>query len=343
MMIHSRRMAWIAASTFIAVFLILATTSNVNVNANITTRQLYHQSKYKNLSAARTFTQQQQQQPPLEKTLHKKQSPQSILVGAMARQVEEMLEKVIIKTRTNQLPPDGIYVNKPVLRGQFHKWGAILFPPLMGLPLCLKASRAAASTNSNASGSLLKTALLFCFGAELIMTISGTLHTYKWKTEKAHQRARKLDFTGIFVGIACFYSSLGRLVMGSHPLWNPIEQIVWACAILGTLLKWKVPDAPHWANASIFLVQGWASLPLVPFLLFSDAVSTKTAVSVLAGATFVTLGALAYSLQWPFNTARKQPFEIVFGPHEMFHVGTLFMFVSFTVTMWTRITELTSY
>ena len=174
------------------------------------------------------------------------------------------------------------------------------------------------------------------------MTISGTLHTYKWKTEKAHQRARKLDFTGIFVGIACFYSSLGRLVMGAHPLWNPIERIVWACAILGTLLKWKVPDAPHWANASIFLVQGWAGLPLVPFLLFSDVVSTKSAVSVLSGATFVTLGALAYSLQWPYNTAQKQPFEIVFGPHEMFHVGTLLMFVSFTVTMWTRITELSS-
>jgi channel protein (hemolysin III family) len=275
---------------------------------------------------------------------HNTRRPRSTFVRSIARQTfrkatllsnkptaaEAQPVRTTTATAKQKPPEDGIYVNKPVLRGQFHKWGAILYPPLLGLPLCLRAKAA----------QLLLPALLFSFAIESILIVSGTLHTFQWQTERSHQNARKLDFTAIFFGIACFYSSMGKLVLGHHDLWNPIETIVWASAIMGTILKWKFPDAPHWANAGIFLVQGWAALPLVPDLFRLSSV--KVAGGTFIGGVFVTLGALAYSLQWPRNVHNKAQYEIIFGPHEMFHLGSLFMVASFWFTMWTRIAELAS-
>jgi len=236
---------------------------------------------------------------------------------------------VAAKPSPQQQAETGVYTDKPVLRGQFHKWGAILYPPLLGLPLYLKGAD---------NPTTLRSALLFSFAVELILVISGTLHTFPWKTEEGHNIARKLDFAAIFVGIACFYSSMGKLIMGHHSLWPTIEGLVWVCAVLGTLVKWRFPEAPKLVNGSIFLVQGWASLPLVP-AMFSES-SARVARGMFSGGVFVSLGALAYICQWPKNIHNKAQFEIVFGPHEMFHVGTLFMIASFWFTIWTRVDEL---
>ena len=40
------------------------------------------------------------------------------------------------------------------------------------------------------------------YGYESIFIVLATLHTYPWQTHIWHQRARKLDFTAIFLGIA---------------------------------------------------------------------------------------------------------------------------------------------
>jgi len=348
--IYSRRAVWITAASAFAIIIIALTMNMSNVSANITTRRSIR--KYRIIPCSATQNQQQQQQ-------QQQQQDPSILVRAIAKQASDIIPNAISKiktktssssssststctctstsTSTQQQAPEGIYVNKPVLRGQFHKWGAILFPPFLALPLCLKALRTA---TTNDAPNAFRSCLLYCFAVEVVMVISGTLHTFRWKTEEAHQTARKLDFTGIFLGIACSYSSLGRFVLGAHPYWNTIERTVWTCAILGTLMKWKVPDAPHWANASIFLVQGWATIPLFPYILFSEMVSRTIAVSIVAGGIFVTLGALAYSLQWPYNRHQKAQFKIFFGPHELFHVGSILTFVTFWFCMWTRISEL---
>ena len=236
-------------------------------------------------------------------------------------------------------PLDGIYSDKPVLRGRFHKWGAILYPPLLGLPLWLKA-RASPETEA--------AALLFNLAVETICVCSARLHTVRWKTLGAFQVSRFLDFAAIFFGIALFYSSIGRLLMGSyHPvLWTVIEGIVWAAAIAGTVLKWRTKDqhVPPVFNGIIFLVQGWATLPCVPSL-WANA-SARVTMGLIGGAYFGTLGALAYIFQWPNHhrlrhdgTKRFQR-DIVFGPHEMFHVGTLFLFGSFWLSMWFKISEL---
>ena len=153
--------------------------------------------------------------------------------------------------------------------------------------------------------------------------------------------ARKADFAMIFIGIALLYSSLGKLLLGSASsrlFTTIVEPLVWICALVGVVTKSCFPEAPPWVNATMFLVQGWAVGPLVP-LLFRTATLAE-AVGLVSGGIFITLGATAYSVRWPNGRPGQHhwPFSPhVFGPHEMFHVGTLFMFVSFWWTMWMRV------
>jgi hemolysin III len=231
-------------------------------------------------------------------------------------------------------PREGIYTDKPVLRGQFHKWGAILYPPLLGFPLFLRA----AAASQNTATSLVPQALLFSFAVMLITTISGTLHTYPFKDEETYMLFRRLDFMGIFVGIACFYSSMGRLTMGQHSMWMTIEGVVWTCAIVGTFLKWKVPDAPPLVNALVFIVQAWMTTPTLCY--FFEENTPEVTLSMVLGGISCTLGALAYGLRFPRNEAGREQHEIIFGPHEAFHFGTLCMFAGFWYCTWSKITQL---
>jgi hemolysin III len=277
-------------------------------------------------------------------------------------------------SNSNSSNNNGIYVDKPILRGQFHKWGAILYPFLFGLPLYFRAIKSTAITSSAITSSastvtsdsnnsiLVVSTILFNIAVESIMIISATLHTYKWKSNYWHTFTRKLDFTGIFVGIALLYSSMGKLLLGNNPKYIILECIVWLSAIIGTVIKWFIPDCPHYINGIIFILQGWIALPYVPTLFRTCHINEV--IGILSGAIFVTLGAVAYSLQWPkpklsnsklklnpklkqHNNLQQQKIlpsqrDIIFGPHELFHVSSLFMFLSFWYTMWFNVSSSSS-
>jgi len=263
-------------------------------------------------------------------------------LGVAEEVLPEQADGAAADAATTEGPPlpkesVGIYVDKPVLRGQFHKWGAILYPPLMGLPLALRAAASKASV-PDGSRSLLRASLRFSFAVESIFVVSGTLHRYPWKNARAYHICRKLDYAAIFFGIANFYSSLGWLLCGHHELFSGvIEPIVWTGACAGTFLKWFFPTAPPVFNSAVFLVHGWAILPLLPLVLRSA--TPAVAGSFFAGAISVSLGTLAYALQWPRNARNKPQREIVFGPHEMFHLGTVLMVAGFWFAVWTRISS----
>lgn len=210
---------------------------------------------------------------------------------------------------------------KPLLRGEFHRAGAFLYPPLLGIPLLLRAAP-----------SYKLPSLVFSLAVEGIMVASATLHTFPWEKEGSFQNARKADFAMIFVGIALFYSSMGKLLMGGARMYSSvIEPLVWACAAVGVTAKFFIPNAPKWLNGAAFLTQGWACLPLLPTLV--RTASVPEAAGLLMGGAFITLGAVAYIFHWP-NSRR---IGNVFGPHEAFHLGTIFMFLSFWFTMWMRV------
>ena len=276
---------------------------------------LYPASTDAFFSGSRTATRTKKSRLSLAKTRSKKTGTSSD-------------EQGFIQTRLSKInnPSKYIYTNKPLLRGEFHRIGALLYPLLLGLPLYLRASTADHK----------QAALLFSCAVEGILVVSAVLHTFPWLLER-HERhymvARKADFAMIFLGIALLYSSIGKILLGHLEVFrNIIEPLVWTCAGVGVLLKSFFPEAPPWVNALIFLLQGWAMGPLLP-RLFQTATLAE-ACGLVAGGIFITLGATAYSVRWPEGHWKFHP--KVFGPHEMFHVGTLFMFVAFWCTMWLR-------
>lgn len=213
-------------------------------------------------------------------------------------------------------PRGGIHVQRPQLRGELHKASAILYPPLGGLPLFLRAS----------TPSLKAASLVFSLAVEGILGVSATLHTFPWRREGVYRIARKVDYAMIFVGIALFYSSLGRLLLGAAPSFGTVEAAVWTCAAAGVALKCVFLEAPRWLEASIFLAQGWAGASLLPALVAESP-------AVVGGGLCVTLGAVAYGMQWP-----NHPRHIsLFGPHEVFHLSTVACFLSFWWAMWMRV------
>ena len=222
-----------------------------------------------------------------------------------------------------------IYTNKPLLRGEFHRFGALLYPFVLGIPLYVRAKPQHR-----------KASLCFSAAVEGIMVVSGVLHTTPWRQRHMalYEAVRKADFCMIFVGIALFYSSIGKLLFADATVLfgKVIEPVVWTAAIAGAVAKCVFPNAPHWCNALIFLLQGWAAGPLVPALFQKGKAVVRTAeiVGLLLGAGFVTFGATAYSVQWPSAHVWNAR---IFGPHEMFHAGTIGMFVAFWSTMWLRV------
>jgi len=210
---------------------------------------------------------------------------------------------------------------KPKLRGELHRAGAFLYPPIFGIPLFFRAAPAYKVST-----------LIFSLAVEGIMAISAILHTVSWRNEGPFQNARKADFSMIFIGIALFYSSLGKILMGGAQMFSSvIEPLVWICAAVGVTFKCLIPNGPNWLNTVAFLTQGWAVLPVLPFMFRTASVLETT--GLLMGAVFTTGGAIALMCRWPNNWRYKS----IFGPHEMFHAGTVLMFVSFWFTMWLRV------
>jgi len=112
-------------------------------------------------------------------------------------------------------------------------------------------------------------------------------------------------------------------------------------------MKWVVPQAPSYVNASLFLTG--MGLPTRNAKIVRSWTKEEFA-GLLSGAIFVTLGAMAYTFQWPTllvvasrrnnkmtKTIALQR-EILFGYHEMFHLWTMLMFLSFLYTIWVAIT-----
>jgi hemolysin III len=94
----------------------------------------------------------------------------------------------------------------------------------------------------------------------------------------------------------------------------PVLTIVWAGALVATLLKLFWFGAPKWLSAAIGLALGWVSLAAFSQLL---KLPLPGLVLVIVGGLLYTLGALVYAYR------RPDPVPHIFGYHELFHVFTL--------------------
>ena len=190
---------------------------------------------------------------------------------------------------------------KPRLRGVFHELG---FYAALALGTALVVT--AHSGRPRLAAAVFAGSVAFCFGA------SALYHRPMWRPPIRAWLAR-LDHAGVFLLIAGTYTPFGLLVMSEG--WAvPVLTIVWAGALVATLLKLFWFGAPKWLSAAIGLALGWVSVAAFSQLL---KVPLPGLVLVVVGGLLYTLGALVYA------SRRPDPVPHIFGYHELFHVLTL--------------------
>ena len=186
---------------------------------------------------------------------------------------------------------------KPLLRGVSHEGAAIV-----ALLACAALVREAPTTRALAGALTYGLSLVALFGA------SALYHRPTWSA-RPRRIMRRVDHSAIFLLIAGTYTPLCLLLGGREGL--VLLAVVWGGALLGIVRCVLWVDAPRWLGAAIYLLLGWAILPVLPDV--RAAVGTSGLLLLAAGGVAYSVGAVVYATRWP------DPSPKVFGYHEVFH------------------------
>ncbi len=186
---------------------------------------------------------------------------------------------------------------KPLLRGVSHEIAAgVALAAWISLALLAPSSRGRSAAN--------------VYGASVfaLFAVSALYHRPTW-SPRPRSWLRRIDHSAIFLLIAGTYTPFCLVLGGTRG--EALLAAVWGGAALGILQSVLWVRAPKPLVAAIYVLLGWAVLPLLPALA---ATLGPGAVALLgAGGITYSLGAVVYAVR------RPDPFPRVFGYHEIFH------------------------
>jgi hemolysin III len=188
---------------------------------------------------------------------------------------------------------------KPRLRGLSHAVAFLAAVPL-GILLIVEAETSLGRV----------AALVFAASVVTMFGASGLYHSPPWP-ERTRRWLRRIDHAGVYGLIAGTYTAFGLLALQGN--WRPVVLgIVWIGALAAIVFKFAWIDAPTWISSVIGVALGWVGVIVFPQLL--DEIGLGGTLLVLIGGLLYTAGALVYAFR------RPDPFPLVFGFHEVFHV-----------------------
>lgn len=197
---------------------------------------------------------------------------------------------------------------KDPVSGFTHLFGALL--SIAGLVFLIIM----AATNSTEKSWDIVSFSIFGTGLILLYTFSSLYHLLN-VSEKATTILRKFDHIMIYVLIAASYTPICLGPLRGPWGWS-IFGIVWAIALVGTVLTAVWIKAPRWLTTCLYLAMGWTVIiAIYPMItIFQDLNMLHSLWWLLAGGIFYTVGAIIYGLKWP---PLKNKY---FGFHEIFHI-----------------------
>jgi hemolysin III len=186
---------------------------------------------------------------------------------------------------------------KPLLRGVSHEIAAgVSLAGLVALVLLAPGPRARMG------------ALIYGTSLVALFSVSALYHRPTW-SPRARLWMRRLDHSAIFLLIAGTFTPLCLLIGDARG--HTMLAVVWAGAGLGVLRALLWPRAPRAVATALYLLLGWAAVPLVP-AMYRELGAGSLAL-LAAGGLLYSVGAVIYA------TRRPDPFPRVFGYHEIFH------------------------
>ncbi len=186
---------------------------------------------------------------------------------------------------------------KPLLRGVSHEIAAgVALAGLVALVLLAPGPRARVG------------ALVYGVSLVALFSVSALYHRPTW-SPRARLWMRRLDHSAIFLLIAGTFTPLCLLLGDARA--RTMLAVVWAGAGLGILRALVWPRAPRVLATALYVLLGWAAVPLVPAMY--RELGAGSVVLLAVGGLVYSVGAVIYA------TRRPDPFPRVFGYHEVFH------------------------
>jgi hemolysin III len=187
---------------------------------------------------------------------------------------------------------------KPRLRGVSHEIAAYLAVPA-----------AAALVATARGGSARAAAVTYGASVFILFAVSAFYHRPFW-TPAWRNFLGRLDHAAIFILIAGTYTPL-CLLIGPGAGYTLLA-VAWGCATVGIVVALAWGAAPKKVMATVYVLFGWLLMPIMPAL--RAALGDGPLLLVLAGGLAYTAGAVIYAVR------RPDPFPVVFGYHEIFHL-----------------------
>jgi hemolysin III len=188
---------------------------------------------------------------------------------------------------------------RPRLRGISHRVAAVLAVPA-GIWLVASAP----------GGTPRLAALVFAVCIALMFSASALVHFKPWGPHTTEVLFR-LDHTTIYLAIAGTATPIALLAL-SDPWRSVLLWGSWGIAALGILIEWLPFATPRGLAHTLYLVLGWATVPLLPKIL--DATGWDTVTLLLLGGLFYTVGAVIVAIR------RPDPNPNLLGYHEIWHL-----------------------
>lgn len=133
------------------------------------------------------------------------------------------------------------------------------------------------------------------FGACLVLLYGASTLYHSIPHRPAKRVLQVLDHSGIYLLIAGTYTPFSLVTLGGTLGWA-LFAALWTLAVVGIVTRAAVPQVARRLSLALYLVMGWAALPLAgPFLERLEP----------GGAVLVVLGGLAYTAGVPFFAARR--------------------------------------
>ncbi|WP_054816307.1 PAQR family membrane homeostasis protein TrhA [Nocardia arizonensis] len=202
------------------------------------------------------------------------------------------------------------------MRGWIHTWAVGV------AAVAVTALVAVASTVSATAG---WSSLIYGLTVCALFGVSAVYHRITWRSPRDRIRMKRADHSMIFVFIAGSYTPFALMGLpGSTG--RTLLAVVWAGALAGVALKLLWPTAPRWVGVPLYLLLGWAVVPVAGQL--HAQVGLVPLILLAVGGVIYSVGAILYATKWP------NPWPEVFGHHEFFHAATVLAALSHYIAIW---------
>ncbi|WP_144120151.1 PAQR family membrane homeostasis protein TrhA [Catellatospora sichuanensis] len=194
---------------------------------------------------------------------------------------------------------------QPQMRGRLHVYA--FFAAVVGGTVMAGLAAARPGTAPLVSTSIYGVTVCALFG------VSALYHRRVW-TPRGYRIMRRLDHAMIYIFIAGTYTPLCVLLLSPAEA-TVLLATVWTGALAGAVIATRWPHAPRWVSAPLYLILGWAAVPVLPDFLHAGGAATLILLAV--GGIGYSTGAVLFALR------RPNPWPDVFGHHEFFHACTV--------------------